>query len=197
MNKLPGFQYHFNAKSDTLDVILPGISVGIESSFIQKIIAVSQKKFHSTIAFNFPFFERGEKESSGEELKEEITTLKNILNFAHAERYKYINLYGKSLGAIVASYYLNQLDKRLHKKYSITVLGYVRESIDLSNFEGNIKIIQGQYDRYGSIKEIQEELKDYSATIKYFEIANADHSYRDQNTKEPKYEKEAIKALLV
>ena len=43
---------------------------------------------------------------------------------------------------------------------------------------------------------VKNDLKNAkSKDIKYFEIKNADHSYRDLETKEPVYEDEAMKVL--
>jgi len=92
MNSFTSF-YHFNSnEANTLDVILHGGSVEIDSPFIQKVFQVSKDKGNSAIMFNFPYFERGEEHSSGPELKEEMETLKQLLVVSNARNYTHIRL---------------------------------------------------------------------------------------------------------
>jgi predicted alpha/beta-hydrolase family hydrolase len=171
---------------------LHGSSGGMNYSLMQKIADVGIKQGHSVANFNFPYFERGEEQSSGPELKEELETLQSVLNECKAKEYKHIRLIGKSLGAIIASHYLKSLSKDEQSKYSIVVFGYVTGSIDLKSFEGKIDIIQGEKDKFGNTEVVKNDLKTaVSKDINYFEIKNADHSYRDES-KEPVFEGEAI-----
>lgn len=145
--------------------------------------------------FNFLYFERGEEQSSGPELKEELETLQSVLNECKAEEYKHIRLIGKSLGAIIASYYLKALPKEEQLKYSVVVFGYVTGSTDLKSFEEKINIIQGEKDKFENIDVVKNDFKDaVSEDISYFEIKNADHSYRNE-LKEPVFEDEAIEVF--
>lgn len=181
-----------NNRSETLDVLLHGSSGGMNYSLMQKIANVCIKQGHSVANFNFPYFEKGEEQSSGPELKEELETLQTVLNMCKAKEYKHIRLIGKSLGAIIASYYLKSLPKEQQSKYSIVVFGYVTGSIDLKSFEAKIDIIQGEKDKFGNIEAVKKDLKNaVSRNINYFEIKNADHSYRNES-KEPIFEDEAI-----
>lgn len=190
--KIPSLEFIQNNNSDTLDVLLHGSSGGMNYSLMQKIFDECVKKGHSVANFNFPYFERGEDQSSGPELKEELETLQAVLNECKAKEYQQIRLIGKSLGAIIASYYLKSSPKEEQSKYSIIVFGYVTGSIDLKSFQGNIDIIQGEKDKFGNIEIIKNNLKDsVSKNINYFEIKNADHSYRNES-KEPVFEDEAI-----
>jgi predicted alpha/beta-hydrolase family hydrolase len=182
-------------KSDILDVLLHGSSGGMNHSLMQKIADVCIKQGHSVANFNFPYFERGEEQSSGPELKEELEALKFVLNECKAVEYKHIRLIGKSLGAIIASYYVKTLPREEQSKYSVIVFGYVTGSIDLKSFEGKIDIIQGEKDKFGNIETAKNDLKDaVSKNINYFEIKNADHSYRNE-LKEPIFEDEAIEVF--
>lgn len=191
---IPSLKFVKN-KSDTLDILLHGSSGGMNYSLIQKNADVCTKQGHSVANFNFPYFERGEEQSSGLELKEELETLKSVLNECKAEEYKHIRLIGKSLGAIITSYYLKSLSKEEQSKYSIVVFGYVTGNIDLKSFEGKIDIIQGENDKFGNIEIVKNDLKDaVSKDINYFEIINADHSYRNES-KEPIFEDEAIEVF--
>lgn len=188
---IPSLKFVKN-KSDTLDILLHGSSGGMNYSLMQKIADVCVKQGHSVANFNFPYFERGEEQSSGPELKEELETLQSVLNECEAKEYKHIRLIGKSLGAIIASYYLRSLSIEDRSKYSIVVFGYVTGSIDLKSFEGKIDIIQGEKDKFGNIEVVKNYLKDaVSKNINYFEIKNADHSYRNE-LKELVFEDEAI-----
>jgi predicted alpha/beta-hydrolase family hydrolase len=162
---------------------------------MQKIFNECVRQGHSVANFNFPYFERGEEQSSGPDLKEELEALQSILDECKAKEYKHIRLIGKSLGAIIASYYLKSLSKEEQSKYSVIVFGYVTGIIDLKTFEGKIDIIQGEKDRFGNIEVVKNYLKDaVSKDINYFEIKNADHSYRDE-LKEPVFEDEAIEVF--
>ena len=69
---LPNYKYFFNNKAEVLDVVLHGGSQGMDSGFMNKIIEASRIEGNSVVAFNFPYIERGEENSSGQELLEEI-----------------------------------------------------------------------------------------------------------------------------
>ena len=188
---IPSLKY-INNKSDTLDILLHGSSGGMNYSLMQKIFDECVKQGHSVANFNFPYFERGKEQSSGPELKEELETLEAVLDQCKANEYKHIKLIGKSLGAIIASYYLKLLPKEEQSKHSVVVFGYVTGDIDLKNFEGKIDIIQGEKDKFGSIEVVKNDLKNaVSKDINYFEIKNADHSYRNES-KEAVFEDKAI-----
>lgn len=195
---LTGFQFYYNSKSKNLAVVLPGISGGIGLPFMQKVIAVLREKGNSVLAFDFLFFEKGEEKSSGLELTVEQQTLKDLLEFVGARKLEKIRLVGKSLGSIVASYFLKSLPEEEKKKYSIVVLGYPlgEGGPDLKTFPGKIAVIQGEKDKHGGINKVKEELKEaVSKEIDYFEIPGADHSFRDPETKEPIYQDQVIELL--
>ena len=165
---------YIEAKSNTLDVLLHGAGGGMKHSNMQKV------------------FERGEEHSSGPELIEEVETLKKILSDCGSEKYKHIRLIGKSLGAIIAAKYLSGLPVEDQKKYSVIIFGYDTGMINIFAFPGKISIIQGEKDKYGNIETVKENLKNAkSKDISYFEVPNADHSYRNEQ-KEPIYEDIAI-----
>ena len=195
---MPNFKFFFNNKAKVLDVVLHGGSYSMDSSFIQKVIDAGRKVSHSVIAFNFPYLDRGEDHSSGPKLEEELKTLKEILDFCQAEKYENIRLIGKSFGGIVASYFLKNLSGQEAQKYSVIVLGYVlgEGGIDLKGFSGKITIIQGQKDRFGDISAVKKDMaKATSKDVAYFEVAVADHSYRNPETKEPVFEDEAVNLI--
>lgn len=189
-------KYIKNKNSQIFDVLLHGAGGGMEHSNMKKAFDVCVGEGHSVVNFNFPFFERGEEHSSGPELEEEIDSLKKILEDCKADTYKHIRLVGKSLGAIIAARYLSGLPADAQKKFSVVIFGYDTGMIDISTFPGRISIIQGEKDRFGDIKTVKNDLKGAtSKNIEYFEIPEADHSYRDPETKEPIYEDRAIEVF--
>jgi len=181
--KLPKAIFIESKRSDTLDIVLPGGSYGIETPFLKKMIKACKESGHSVLAFNFPYYERGDDHSSGPELKEELETIDSMMKKYHAEKYKQIRFVTKSLGGIVASYFLRKIPKSQHDRYSIIVLGYVLGSVDLKNFSGKIKIIQGGKDKFGNIGKVKKDFKNSpSKDISYVEIKGADHSFKNPDT---------------
>ena len=186
-------KYHFNPKSDNLDVILHGGSQGIDSSFILKLFEASEKEGNSVVAFNFPYLERGDDHSSGAEVVEEREIVASILESCDYRKYKTIRILGKSLGAIIAAKYFESLAKSEVGPFSITVLGYDVGQIGLKKFPGNILIVQGSKDKYGDIEVVKNDLRGaISKNIKYLSVEDADHSFRVPETKEPVYEDKAV-----
>ena len=191
---LPNFKYFYNIKAKTLDVVLHGGSQGMDSDLINKIIEASRKKGNSVVAFNFPYIERGEENSSGPELVEEIDALQSILSFCQADKFESVRLIGKSLGGVVAGHYLKKIDRNQLDKFSLMVFGYDIGYIDLKYFPGKIVIIQGDKDKFGDVEAVKIDMKgSVSKDVVYFSIKGADHSYRVPETKEPIYEDEAVK----
>lgn len=181
-----------NDNQEILDVLLHGGKGGTDQSLNLKIFDACVSLGHSVASFSFPFFERGEEQSSGPELTEEISTLKAILSYCESNKFKHIRLIGKSLGGIIAGKFLSQLTKESQEKYSVVIFGYVTGDINLNNFNGKIRIIQGEKDKYGNIEVVKNDLRNaISKDINYFEIKDADHSYRNE-LKEPVFENEAI-----
>ena len=195
-NNLTSFLYYRHKGSSTLDVVMHGGSNGINSQLITKVFEKCRKLNHSTIAFNFQYLESGLENSSGPELKEELETLQQFLDFCDYQKYKNVRLIAKSLGGIVASHYLNKLSNDEASNFSIIVLGFVTGDVTLKNFNGSITVIQGEHDKFGGINVVKDNLKDAkSQNIKFIEIPKADHSYRNPETKEPLYEDLAIEKI--
>ena len=191
---LPNFKYFYNNKSKTLDVILHGGSQGMDSDLINKIVEASRKKGNSVVAFNFPYFERGEEKSSGPELIEETNALQSILDYCQADKFELVRLIGKSLGGVVAGYYLKKLKGSQLDKFSLMIFGYDIGYIDLKTFPGKIVIIQGDKDKFGDVEAVKNDMNGaVSKDIVYLSVKGADHSYRVPETKEPIYEDEAVK----
>ena len=97
------------------------------------------------------------------------------------------------MGGIIASFYLNKLSTEEAERFSIIILGFVTGSLKLKNFKGEITVIQGENDKFGNIETVKQDLKNIkSKKVSFFEIANADHSFRNPETKEPTYEDNMI-----
>lgn len=189
-------EIYIDNNSNTLDIVLQGGNYGIESPFMQKVITSCKESGHSVLAFNFPYFERGDNHSSGPELKEELETITKMMKKHDANKFDHIRFVAKSLGGIVASYFLKNLKPSEHQKYSIVILGYVLGDVNLKNFSGKIKIIQGEKDKFGNIGEVKEDLKGaISNEIEFTEIKGADHSFKNPDTGEPEFADEVVKQI--
>jgi len=188
---------HYSNNLEELNIIFPGSSLGFQTGLINKIFNKFVSEGRSAVSYNYPFLDRGEENSSGEDLKEELEALQSILSTIDTSKYSKINLVGKSLGAIVASVFLaKEENSHLLSMVSLSVLGYVKGSIDLSKLNCKIIIIQGENDRFGNIDEVKKDFvgKDISL-VSFIQIPNADHSYRNAD-KEPIFEDLAIQELF-
>jgi predicted alpha/beta-hydrolase family hydrolase len=182
--------YHKQASNRVLVVLHGSGTEGVESSFIAKVIEALTKTGNSVFGFNFPYCERGDESSSGPELTEEVEALKRVINQLHGNGYK-VTIVAKSLGGIVASFYLEQNPS---DEIELIVLGYVVGDVKTQAVHNNLKaVIQGENDRFGGIDAVKNELGDIPAKI--IAIPSADHSYRNDQ-KEPIYQDNAIQELL-
>ncbi|BCX14213.1 MAG: hypothetical protein KatS3mg085_745 [Candidatus Dojkabacteria bacterium] len=165
---------------------------------MEKLYKKSTASGISTITFNFPYLDRGEENSSGEDLTEEQQTIAQIINFISQFNFKEIKFIAKSLGDIVLAKYLQNNQKDLHeKKIEVVIPGYVLGDIDLSGFKGNLTVIQGSNDRLGNADAVRKDL--YSnglSEARVIEIEGADHSYRISDTNEPKFEDEVVNLVF-
>lgn len=194
---MTNFKFCYNKQNINLDIILPGVNIGIESSLTQKILDLSYKNGYSSLMINYLFYENGKKNISKETFSEEIDNITEIMNLVKYQEYQNIRFIGKSLGAIIAGIFLSKLNENEIQKYSITILGYDTGYINLTNFIGKIHIIQGEFDRYGNIDVVKKDLENAkSKNILYDQIKGADHSFKNPNTGEPEFENEAINKIL-
>lgn len=194
---MPQYIHYNSSNSDELNIIFPGSSLGFQTGLINKIFNRLVVGGKSAISYNYPFLDRGEENSSGEELIEELEALNEILKVVDVNQYSKINFIGKSLGAVIASFFLQRPEnKDLLSKVSFSVLGYVKGSIDLKDLNCKILIIQGENDRFGNISEVKKDFENPdNSDVTFVEIPNADHSYRNAE-KEPVFEDLAIEALF-
>jgi predicted alpha/beta-hydrolase family hydrolase len=188
------FQYYRKlGSSDAFLVLHGGGPNGIETPFIASVIDALKATKQSVLAFNFPYCERGEELSSGPELVGELAALEQAIQFLRNEGYEQITIVAKSLGGIVASYWLAQHPAQ---DVRLAILGYVLGSVDSEALRQNLAlVIQGEYDRFGNADAVHAELERCGSSAAVTEITGADHSYCDEH-KEPVYQKLAVEQLL-
>ena len=185
------YKYYRKNGTKTIYIILHGGgSVGVETDFISSIFDAIAATKNSVLCFNFPYCERGEESSSGPKLKEEVDALKQAVDFAHLEGFHKIIIVAKSLGGIIASYYLEQYPD---SQIELSILGYIPGEIKQRAISKNLKlVIQGTNDRFASPAEVRKAVGNLAEVV---EIIDAEHSYRNSQ-KEPVYQEIAIKELI-
>jgi len=185
------YKYYRKRGAKIVYMILHGGGpVGVETDFISSIFDAIAVTKNSVLCFNFPYCEREEEASSGPELKEEVDALKRAIDFAYLEGFSKIIIVAKSLGDIVASFYLEQYPD---SQIELLILGYIPSEIKQRAISNNLKlVIQGTNDRFASPIEVK---KNVGSQVEVIEIIDADHSYRNSK-KEPIYQETAIKELM-
>ena len=190
---MEGLTYKYYKKNNSKNIYLiihGGGPVGVETDFISAIFDTIAKINNSALCFNFPYCERGEENSSGPDLLEEISTLEQVIEFVHTEGYNRITIIAKSLGGIISSYYFA---KYPDKSIDLIILGYIPNEIKQNEISENLKlVIQGENDRFATPSEVQKIVGNKVSVI---EIKNADHSYQNHN-KQSIYQKEVLNHLV-
>lgn len=190
---MEGLTYKYYKKNNSKNIYLiihGGGPVGVETDFISAIFDTIAKTNNSALCFNFPYCERGEENSSGPDLLEEISTLEQVIEFVHTEGYNRITIIAKSLGGIISSYYFA---KYPDKSIDLIILGYIPNEIKQNEISENLKlVIQGENDRFATPSEVQKIVGNKVSVI---EIKNADHSYQNHN-KQSIYQKEVLNHLV-
>lgn len=187
------YKYYRKLNAKTVYLVLHGGGPeGIETPFISNIINALTDTGKSVFGFNFPYCERGEENSSGEELTEETEALDRVVRFLRSEGYERIVIVAKSLGGIITSYWLEQ---NADENIEIVVMGYVIGSVKTKALNGKLRlVIQGENDRFGNAVAVKDELAKYGVEANVVELPKADHSYRNEQ-KEPVYQSTAIELL--
>lgn len=188
------YKYYHKLNAKTVYLVLHGGGPeGIETPFISNIINALTGTGISVFGFNFPYCERGEENSSGEELAEETAALDKVVQFLRGEGYEKIVIVAKSLGGITTSYWLEQ---HPNENVEVVVLGYVIGSVKTEALPGKLRlVIQGENDRFGNAEAIKEELAKHNVTADVVEVPKADHSYRNEQ-KEPVYQDQTVGLLI-
>jgi predicted alpha/beta-hydrolase family hydrolase len=188
------YKYYRKLNAKTVYLVLHGGGPeGVETPFISNIINALTGTGSSVFGFNFPYCERCEESSSGEELTEETAALDKVVQFLRSEGYEKIVVVAKSLGGIITSYWL---DQHIDEKIEVVVLGYVMGSVKTEALQSKLRlVIQGENDRFGNAEAVKGELAKHNVEAEIVEIPDADHSYRNEQ-KEPVYQDKAIEELL-
>ena len=163
---MEGLTYKYYKKNNSKNIYLiihGGGPVGVETDFISAIFDTIAKTHNSALCFNFPYCERMEESSSGPDLLEEISTLKQVIDFVHAEGYDHITIIAKSLGGIISSYYFA---KYPDKSIDLIILGYIPNEVKQNAISDNLKlVIQGENDRFAAPSEVQKIVGNKVAVI--------------------------------
>jgi len=179
-------QYYNPQESDQVFLLLHGENNGFESPLMSQIFDALRAK-GSVYAYNFPYIAKGGIPSEG--LVDEVASFDQAIKFLVEEgKYQKIVVVGKSLGAIVASFWLTEHKPEVTME--LVVMGYVRKSVKTAALKDTLKlVVQGAEDRFGNGGAIEQELANYGVEADVIEILGADHSYR------PGHEAEAIMAI--
>ena len=182
--------YHKNGDKNACLVLHGGGTAGIESPFISAIVTAIADSRRSVFAFNMPYCER-EDESTSAGLKEEVEALGSVLDYLRAAGHERITVIAKSLGAIITSFYLEQIPS---PDLTAVVLGYVIGDVKTPAVVPNLKlVIQGEKDLFGDGRAVRAEIGASPAEI--IEVPDADHSYRNTDG-QPEYQRAVIRMLL-
>jgi hypothetical protein len=193
--QIPTYTHYNKLKSNTLFVILHGGNAGIEDPFLQKIYTKIVNSNQSYLSIQMTFKDKGESSSSGPETLREIDEVKTVLGQIELTNYEKISFIGKSLGGLVLQRFLTTSQQFNIPKTNFTILGYLIGDVTVSNFKGNLHIIQGENDPYGKPEDVQKELdisKSNSAMLDI--VKGGDHSYRNDK-KEPIFQDEAVSLI--
>ncbi len=192
---LPTLNFYHSSNSQELVILTHGASEGVNSPFLEKIVQKTKTEHTSLLAVQMPFKDRGESQSSGKKLKEELTTLQSALEFFNYQNFQKLHFIGKSLGGIIFSQFLKRQPANLQSKSQLTVLGYIYGDVIIPDLINRIHIIQGEYDKYGNLEQLQEEIYKSQVSNKLLSVVEgADHSYRNAN-KEPVFQDKAIELI--
>jgi predicted alpha/beta-hydrolase family hydrolase len=195
--QFPTYTYHNKLNSNTLFVILHGGGAGIEDPFLGKIYDKIISANQSYLAIQMSFIDRVESSSSGLETPREIEEVQTVLDQINLSNYTDIHFIGKSLGGLVLQRFITQSPVFNALKTNLTVLGYLVGDVDISQFQGSLHIIQGEYDPYGTPEAVQKDLDlSPNTSAKLDIIPNGDHSYRNDK-KEPIYQDEAVGLIQI
>ena len=196
-SKLPTLQFLHSANSPKLAIIVHGASEGIDSDFMSELINKCYSNSSSVLAIQMPFKDRGESQSSGKELNEELEALRTALEFVDCKSFSSLYFIGKSLGGIILSRYLDTNNFTPDIEINLCILGFIVGDTIIPNHINTIKVIQGEFDKYGNPNDVNSILNQSQIKNKELHIIKqADHSYRNSN-KEPEYYKKAISEVVI
>lgn len=180
---------------NTIVIILHGISEGCESAFIKNISDQLTMHGFDNLRFNFSYLEKGLGYTK-DNVDQEVSELNQAIIFSKEIGYSKFIFVGKSLGGIVASYWLAKYGDQLPID-KVIILGLVINEISLVglNKAGSILIIQGEFDKFGNKAAVVNALTPMQQKLKIIEIKGADHSYRNMH-KKPEFQNLAVTSMI-
>lgn len=185
-------QYNAQPNRESAYLVLHGISEGISSDFMQSIYKGLADRGETVLAFNWPYLD-AESEPS-KDLLDERAALQSAVDFLRNEGYTQLHIVAKSLGGIVASRWLEQQPSDL--SVEVGIMGYVIGDVTTTALADKLRVVvQGERDRFGNAEAVKHELVRHNITATVIDIADADHSYRNQ-AGEPVSQQQAIEQLL-
>ncbi len=179
MSSIYNLHYFESENSDILNIILNWFNDTSKSEFISLLFDYCKKNNQSVVSFDYEFQYLNQDTSSWSELEVESNTLDQIIK-KYAWKYKKINFIAKSLWAIVVSKYLSK--HKLEKEYTIKILWYIHDEIDMTSYINKVSVIQWERDRFWSPEEISKKIQDkYWTKVDILAIPWWDHSYRNED----------------
>ena len=143
---------------------------------------------------------RGEDRSGISTLTEKMWALQTAYDFLKSAGETTIYIIGKSFGGIVVSHWLSEYGR--DGEIDVSIMGYVpgEGNILTDSLRGRLRVVvRGEHDKYASPSQVMGELAAHHIDADVIEIANADHSYRDNsniNSAEYAFQDTAIDELL-
>lgn len=171
--------YFESENNDVLNIILNWFNDTSKSEFISLLFDCCRENNQSVIAFDYEFQYLKQNTSSWSDLEIESKTLDQVIK-QYAWKYERINFIAKSLWAIVLSKYLSK--NELKKDYTVKILWYIHDDIDMASYINKVSIVQWERDRFWSPKEISQKIEDrYWVKVEILNISWWDHSYRNED----------------
>lgn len=177
MTNLYNLNYFESENKEKLNIILNGLNDKSDSEFIKYLHSCCVEVNQSVISFDYEFQFLGYNKTSWPELEVEVDELDQIIK-QYAWNYKKINFIAKSLWGIIVSKYLKY--HAMESEFSVKILGYIHNEMEIETFISSVSIIQWEYDRFGSPTQIDQRIQEkYHQSVSIVVIWWADHSFRN------------------
>jgi hypothetical protein len=177
-----------------LYLVLPGASNNTSTGLIKTIVDKLEILQKNVLAVNYPFQDRNEEKSSGEQLLEEQHEVVLAINEVSKNiKWERIIIIAKSLGAVVSTRLLKTIQEKYSTNIELHILGCLYEDVNISS-EINLEkfvIFQGSRDPYGAIEQVKSKFNNAEVIV----VENGDHSFRNE-LKEPIYESFVVNSLI-
>lgn len=189
MLNFTNIQYH-NINSKTIVFILPWSKGTCHSKSQTDLHAFFMNKGISCISMNYRLRDGNINESftmaTHYDLKklELIEQVKEFWSSIDTHQCDNIILIWTSLGWVMFNQLIDYFWPRVKKLY---ILGYLTGYIDREKLTTPTTIIQWEYDKYGWISIVKQDINWNNEHMLYYEIPNADHSFYDVNNPQLRY----------